>query len=192
MVKKLLLALLIPVSFIVILYITLLFMVAQSKHPVGAIVPQNFPVLVITQIEDRQYSPQMVLWGDLQDFLNKNPQYTYLVPEGMEDVFNKDIQSKCQAYSRRNTDRWWSASFMVKRLANGRQSLEVHCTWDDDVINEGWYEATDKEIFPKYYRVYSQHLLFRAFFVTFFLTALFWIIGLKVYDRIRKKRLQAV
>lgn len=112
----------------------------KFKQAVGENIPAEFPVLVITPDEgNEKHKAQLVYKKDLEDFLKKNVTYTYLVPEGQDDYLNKEIAKKYP----------WQAGFKVKQLPDGKQFLEVVYQWDDDHANRGWYEATDKQIFPE-------------------------------------------
>ncbi len=99
-------------------------------------IPLFFPVLVITPGEgDETYKAQMLFYKDLGDFINKNPKYTYLVPEGEDGHLKKTLHG----------------GIAVKKLSDGRQSLEVRHAVHSEAWCNGWYDATDKEIFPKYH-----------------------------------------
>lgn len=122
---------------------------AKTKKAVGSDVPSIFPVLVITETLDKgTYKAEIVPYKDFNGFKQERPRYTLLVPKGIEAQLRSQVQKN--NYSKEQ----WFANYEVKEVAKGRQALKVDFTWDDDRVNTGWYEATDKEIFPKYHQFY--------------------------------------
>ena len=158
----------------------------EFKQEVRENIPEMFPILVITPGEgNKKYKAQLVYKKDLEDFLKKNLKYTYLVSEGQDDYLNREISGKYP----------WQARFKVERLTNGKQLLEVVYQWDDDHANRGWYEATDREIFPKYYQCYfGPAIAFQALAKGFGRALILWaIVGVFAYiilKQFKKKRLQ--
>lgn len=132
----------------------------KFKQEVRENIPDMFPLLILTPREgNRSYEAQLIYKQDLEDFLKKNPRFTYLVPKGQENYLNKEIAKKYP----------WQAEFKVEQLPDGKQFLEVVYQWDDDHGNRGWYEATDKEFFPKYYQSYfGPGIAFQALAIGFF------------------------
>jgi hypothetical protein len=152
--KTLLTVLLIPVVFIISFSILFGIADASKKRDIDSEVPAVFPIIVMTS------GMAQVVWkGELSSFLQEHPDYSFLVPLNKVDECRGRIQSNTRSNQRPlNFDQLspipWSADFTVKQLSDGRQSFEVNATFDDDRMNIGWYEATEKEIFPKYHKFY--------------------------------------
>ena len=122
------------VLWVLVQFITIKVLMSPKKE-VGIKIPNMFPVLVITPGEgDETYKADRLYYKDLGDFINKNPEYTFLVPEGQDDHLNRTLHGGIE----------------VKELSDGRQSLEVKMTSGESWCT-GWYDATDKGIFPKYH-----------------------------------------
>lgn len=136
------------------------------KDRVEAKVPDDFPVLVLTTEEKgTELHPHIVRKENLESFLAKNPRHTFLVPLGEEERLRQELSRLPTAET---GSKPFSVSFSVNRLSDGRQSFKVEYDLYDDLTNVGWYEATDKNIFPKYRKYHGDVglLLVPAFFIT--------------------------
>lgn len=154
------------------------------KQQVSGETPPMFPILVITpQGVGSGLRADIVYQRDLPQFLENHPEFSYLVPPGQEEVLNSQLRGRSRAgrnppdFNAESGDPW-QAHFRVEQLSEGRQNLEVFSTWDDDRMNTGWYEATDKDILPQYHSSYFGP---GTGFNAFFLTALVWGVGYAVY-----------
>ena len=147
-----------------------------------------FPILIITPGgKDGTYKAQIVYKKDLNSFIENNQEYTYLVPEDSEGRRDKEILQ-----FPRSGDQW-HAAFTVEESVDGRRSAKVECTWDDDRVNIGWYEATDKEIFPKHYQFYfGPGLVMRAFPIAFALDVTVWVAVFVARRRSKKRRINSI
>src|ERR1700675_3857741 len=59
--------------------------IQHAKRAVTGPTPDMFPILVMTpQASSSTPKAQIVYQKDLEEFLGKNPQHSYLVPAGME------------------------------------------------------------------------------------------------------------
>ncbi len=147
------------------------------KNRVEAKVPGDFPILVLTT-EDKgtELHPHIVRSKDLESFLAMNPHHTFFVPPGEEERLRQELSRLPDPGT---VSKPFSVSFSVDRLPDGRQSLKLEYDLYDDLINVGWYEATDKEVFPKYRKYHGDVglLLVPAFFITF----LIWSVLFGVY-----------
>lgn len=115
---------------------------------VGADVPSILPVLVIASGR-----AQIVPWCELDDFIQEHPDYSFLVPKEQETLYGEQI---IQSHRERGIDAY--PEFKVQQLAQGRQYLEVGSYGDGAVV--GWYEATDKQVFPHRYKAYGPGFAF--------------------------------
>ncbi|HEV2022205.1 MAG TPA: hypothetical protein VGQ94_06715 [Terriglobales bacterium] len=131
----------------------------HAKREVTGVTPDMFPILVMTpQPGSSTPKAQIVYQKDLEEFLTKNPQHSYLVPAGMEASLQNQLMQQ-SSMNKNPSDSGtppWSASFEVERLPNGHQLLEVDAPPYDDLPDTGWYEATDKEVIPRYHKTYSE------------------------------------
>lgn len=142
------------VTFAVTEFLLMMRVHQQARKEVQGTLPALFPVLVIA--DER---PQIV-WGDkLEEFKAAHPDYSFLVPPEKVAAYRQQIEANVRARQSPPNFDWgselpWSASFKIEGHANGRQQLLVDATFDDDRMNMGWYEATEKEILPRYHTLY--------------------------------------
>jgi hypothetical protein len=142
---------LVSLSAIMVLLETL---VTQTGTAVGPNVFPLFPVMVVTPgPAGERYNAHLIFHKDLENFRQKNPGYTYLVPAGHE----KRLRSRLP-----------EGNFTVAQRPDGHQAFEVWRFVHPEAYVVGWYEATEKELFPRRYRVF--HHMIRGFF---FIPALF-------------------
>ncbi len=146
------------------------------KDRVEAKVPDDFRILVLTTEEKgTELHPHIVGKKNLESFLAKNPHHTFLVPPGGEERLRQELS---RLPTPETGSKPFSVSFSVNRLSNGRQSFRLEYDLYDDLTDVGWYEATDKNIFPKYRKHHGDVglLLVPAFFIT----VLIWSVGFLV------------
>ena len=126
----------------------------HGKSKVDGRIPGAFPVVV--RVGDKA----QIVWEDhLDQYLKDHPDYSLLIPEQQTDKFQSQIKSNIRATDSppnfdKTSDRRWDAFFTVQTIAPDKQAFKVYATWDDDFMNVGWYEATDKKIFPQYHTEY--------------------------------------
>lgn len=123
--------------------------VLRKKVDAGAI-PSNFPIAVVTPVANTKgFQVNIIKKRELNDFLGKTPEYSYLIP----DQEGASVLSRVP-----NEPGYW---FRVENKEPGRQSLVVSSSsYDSDSTNIGWYDAADKEIFPRYHLCYFQPAVF--------------------------------
>jgi len=142
----------------------------------------TFPVLVVTCGR-----PQVVERLGLPRFVNEHPDYSFLVPLNKVNEYQAQIRADTDqnqdSVSREPESRkFWYAHFSVEQLTNGRQSFEVEANCSDDYANTGWYEATEKEVFPissKFY--FGPGLAMILFPVAVVVTALIFVMVMSTY-----------
>ncbi len=157
-------------------------------------IPELFPILVITPGHaPDEYRAKTVFYKDLNDYLAKNRNYTFLVPAGKDEELNEELKQNSRAsrtppsFDWESPEPWW-AFFEAERLSDGRQYLEVYHTWDDDRDNTSWYEATDKEVFPRYHQLYfGPGVVLAVTPISFLINCALWIASLSAYRLFRKK-----
>ena len=159
------------------------------KYKVSENPPDMFPVLILTKGEgDTKYTPQIVYSKYLNNFISENKKYTYIVPPNEYEELQKQIKKKNRENDKSLNlsyeDVPWDSDFKVEKFDNDKQFLKVECTWDDDRVNIGWYEASDKKIAPKYYQSYfgpgvGMNLLWTSFLIT----SGIWILVFILYKR---------
>lgn len=112
-------------------------------------IPSSLPIIVSS-------GPTVeIVWGDqFDDFKQKHPDYSLLVPPGKESWYKEEIRNNTRAAGRIGKDLPWDAHFEVETIGEGRQMFKVDATWDEDRVNYCEYEATEKEIFSRAYKFY--------------------------------------
>ncbi len=156
------------------------------KGRVEAKVPDDFPILVLTTEEKgTELHPHIVRKENLESFLGKNPHHTFLVPPVEEERLNQELS---RLPTPETGSKPFSVSFSVNRLSDGRQSFRVEYDLYDDLTDVGWYEATDKEIFPRYRKHHGDIglLLVPAFFITFLIWSVlfgFYFLGKRLLKK---------
>ncbi|HKQ80007.1 MAG TPA: hypothetical protein VJ810_40320 [Blastocatellia bacterium] len=160
-----------------------------GKRKVEGDIPYLFPVVV--RIDDRA---QVVLGHNLTQYLKEHPDYSFLIPEHQTAKFKDQINSNTRANLASSnieseSGRPLDAFFTVKTIAPGKQALKVYATWNEDVMNVGWYEATDKEAFPQHHTTYfGPSLAFKEAPIAVLITLAIWIIVPRLIRRLRQRR----
>lgn len=154
-----------------------------ERHEVTTI-PGNFPIVVVTGDK-----AQIVYGDELEKFKQQHSDYSFLVPAEKYELFREQIKSNTRARQNPNSN-VWDANFRTEAVALDRQKFVVYATWDDDRENTGEYEATDKELFPKYHKVYfGPGKVFVTFPTALLLTAGLWsVLGIVAWYWRRKRR----
>jgi hypothetical protein len=111
-------------------------------------ISNNFPIVVVTG-----YKALIVYGGEPEKFKQHHSDCSFLVPAEKYELFQERIKSNTRAGQNPNSN-IWDANLTMEAIASDRQKFVVYATWDDDRENTGEYEASDKEIFPKYHKVY--------------------------------------
>jgi hypothetical protein len=160
----------------------------HGKSKVDGNIPDTFPVVV------RAGDEAQIVWGnDLKQYLKDHPNYSLLIPEHQTNKFQSQIKSNIRGAKSppdfdKTSDRPWDASFTVHTIAPDKQAFKVYATWDDDLMNVGWYEATDKEIFPQYYTLYfGPGLAFTHIPIALTITTALWLIVPRLIRRFRRR-----
>jgi hypothetical protein len=148
-----------------------------AKHSISSTVPARFPFLVFTSGAGRP-SVHVVYQEQLAAFLMRQPASTFLIPDGADDFYRGELARQSRHgrhdFDTRSADPW-VAIFEVKRLDGARQAVRLDATWDDDRINVGWYEATERAVRPIAYRHYfGPGLFMKAGMAALVLHAVFW------------------
>jgi hypothetical protein len=149
-------------------------------------IPDLFPIVV--RVDDRA----QIVWGyNLTQYLNEHPESSFLIPEHQTDKFKAQINANTRAKpALSNIDsescRHLDAFFNVKTIGPGKQAFKVFATCDEDTMNVGWYEATDKEVFPQYHTLYfGPTLAFKEGPIAALITLAIWIIVPHLIRRFR-------
>ena len=149
-------------------------------------ISNNFPIVVVTGDK-----AQIVYGEELEKFKQEHSNFSFLVPAEKYEVFREQIKTNTRVRQNPNSN-IWDANFTMEATASNRQKFVVFATWDDDRENTGEYEATDKELLPKYHKVYfGPGKVFVTFPVALGLTAGLWsILGTAIWFWRRKKRVK--
>ena len=158
------------------------------KRKVEGNIPDIFPVVV--RVDDAAE----IVWGrDLTQYLKEHPHCSFLIPEHRIDRFKSQIKSNTRAErassnSDSKSSELWDAVFTVNTIAPGKQFFVVNATFDDDVVNVGWYEATEREVFPQHHTSYfGPSLVFIEAPIAVLITLAIWIIVPYLIRRFRGK-----
>jgi hypothetical protein len=160
----------------------------RGKRRVEGGLPDAFPVVV--RVGDKA---QVVFGDDLNQYLKDHPNYSFLIPQHQIDKFQSQIKSDTRATkSPPNFDETydlpWDAFFTVQTIAPDKQAFKVYATWDDDRVNVGWYEATDREMLPQYHTEYfGPSLAITYFSIAAGITAALWLIAQRLIRRFRRR-----
>ncbi len=120
-----------------------------EKRIVGPSPPAMFPMVVIVNGRD----PHFLYQRNLAGFLGAHPDFTFLIPAGMDE---KSLNAKLNATSDEDnpgTDQWFG-SVKSRRIAADRQELELSGWSGEDYPNSSAYEARPKEIVPHWHQYY--------------------------------------
>lgn len=168
-------------SWAVITWIAVHYDSGEPRRSVGTVIPNDFPVLVISQSGGSYYAKILPKYS-LEEYIAELKSYTFLVPEGKADELNKQV---ARGY-RFDDDR-----FEVRELPHGKQYLKVVWHWRGATIVEtGWYIAEHKSFVPKYYQSNGIPFIRALFWSPFTLVGniLLWVVGWFAYSRIKHRR----
>jgi hypothetical protein len=177
---------------------TLLLLFENRTQNVSTNIPENFPILVITPGKGGQsFHAEIVTHFSLEKYIKDNPNYSYLIPAGGEQSTIDQLKSQVKN-SRDESDPetgFDALSFEMARLPNGRQSFAVNLKMpgmDSMLEYTSWYDATDKEIFPKQFRgrIINGALIMAMGFISFITTAVVWLLWTTVSFLNRKLRVK--
>jgi len=108
-----------------------------------------FPVVVVTRSTGGDAEVRLVYCKDLDEFRRTHPGATYLVPPADAERLRAQLNN---------------GSFAVTQLANGRQAFKVWRKVHPEAHVTGWYEASEKELFPSRYRLFHDMMRILFFF----------------------------
>lgn len=163
---------------------------AREIRPVGPKAPDQFPIVVVTRTSSGQPSATVIFNEKLAEFLSRNPDASYLIPLEHRDQLRAAIEAFTRSHGIADAPLDW-ATFEVRALGNGRQELQVEGRPDDDIVNTGWYEATDKTFIPLRHRFYFGPGMGLGFMlivvpVAVVLNLAGWLLGFRILRRRRR------
>jgi len=138
------------ISFLAVAMAIMLLGDYRATVPVSAsAVPPNFPVVVVTPDESNgKPSATVVLHAELTQFLEENPDHTFLIPADEADALRGQVEAATRSGGEEDAH-FWFATFKAYALDSGTQRIQVDATGDDDYRNTGWYEASQSSILPR-------------------------------------------
>ena len=95
---------------------------------------EYFSVLVTTPD-----NAEILYLRDIPEFAKTNPKYSFLVPQEKELFYKERLKSSFKGDA--------VPKFEIERVSSERQKIKVGMYGDGKTVS--WYEATDKEVFPK-------------------------------------------
>jgi len=128
-----------------------LFLKVRLGHPVpvrAGAVPDEFPVLLVIDGDDRNSQGVVVFSSALDDYLRAHPSATFLIPPGRGPALRRAVKSQ----RRLQVGESGPGDFRVTRHEDGTQDLRVTGTWrSGQYIEIGWYTATAHGFSPSRY-----------------------------------------
>ncbi len=138
--RKILHSLIWILGFIIFLVLTFViswkYFEKQAEEEVSDTKPEYFPVVIITPNRS-----ELVFTKDLEKYEKDNPNYSFLIPNGKEDLINKQLNDDQIRRNGKGTPR-----ISAKTLAEGKQEIEFEIIGDGLFLSR--YEANEKEIKP--------------------------------------------
>jgi hypothetical protein len=80
-----------------------------------------------------------------------HPDYTLLVPAGKEDQINAWLHQSSESGGGEGN---FAQDVHIEASSEGKQSLKVHVDPNDEFTTIGWYNATAKDIYPRFYEAH--------------------------------------
>jgi hypothetical protein len=121
----------------------------SQREPVKEHTPASFPVLFFESKDDRR--PRIIRFEEFAEEQRKHPQYSLLIPEGKEQEVNGWLRESSEAGGGQGN---FAQNVTIEASSEGKQSLRVHVDSNDEYTTIGWYHATEKELFPRYYEAH--------------------------------------
>ena len=134
-----------------------------TKEPIRGEIPAKFPLIVITK--QPELHATAMYFEDLPEFQKSHAGSSFVIPPDMENLLRKQVEQNVRGGSNNfdeSSSLPWSASFRVESGSPEKQVIEAQCTWDDDRVNTGRYEATANGFRPlAYQRFFGPGLCFK-------------------------------
>ena len=131
---------LVTVGFIVFLFLIFTaswkYFEKQAERDYSNVEPNEFPVVLMTPGRS-----QIIILDSLKTYQQKDPVYSFLVPDGKEELINRQLKE-----SQKERGAKGIPEIRVTRLGDGRQQIELEISTDGFFLAR--YEATDKEVRP--------------------------------------------
>jgi hypothetical protein len=115
-------------------------------------VPPNFPVLFFTSKDDPK--PRVIRFEEFESKKKQHPDYWLLVSEGKEKEVNEQLRA--------SKDGNYAQDVTIEASSEGKQSLKLHVEPNYEFTTIGWYNATEKEIFPQYFEAHRSPIGLRT------------------------------
>ena len=146
---------------------------------------RDFIFLVI--VMDSGKAELMLLPQELEQYLKTHPNYSFLIPVGQHQLVQDQIVASYEAKTGQYSRKGFYPTFKIQSVDASHQYIEVYMHGDphDDIL---WYKASEKEIEPQYYMVFSAFHLLLIGVLAFGMTAVEIGIGLRL---IRERRVRS-
>ena len=113
----------------------------QAEEDVSNIKSDYFPVVVITPNKS-----ELVLTKNLEKYKKDNPNFSFLIPSGKEDLINEQLNDGQIRRHGKGT-----SQISAKTIAEGKQLVEFEIIGDGLFLSR--YEATDKDVKPLMFKL---------------------------------------
>jgi hypothetical protein len=121
----------------------------SQREPVKQSTPAAFPILFFESKDDLK--PRIIRFEEFAEEQKKHPQYSLLIPEGKEQEINRWLQDSSESGGAQGN---FAQDIAIEASSEGKQSLRVHVDPNDEFTTIGWYHATEKELFPRFYEAH--------------------------------------
>jgi hypothetical protein len=121
----------------------------SQREPVKEHTPASFPILFFESKDDPK--PRIIRFEEFAVEQKKHPLYTLLIPEGKEQEINRWLRDSSESGGGQGN---FAQDVTIEASSEGKQSLRVHVDPNDEYTTIGWYHATEKEFFPRYYEAH--------------------------------------
>ena len=147
----------------------------NSKSPANEQTSALMPVVAISG-----GNISLFPYREIEDYIQSNPDHTFLISEVQEENLRQQLQKQSKEKA--------SWTFKVEQRSPGKQLIWVSV--HGDRFTEGWYEATDKTISPRYVKRIGAGEALGAALFAFLITGLIGLAffgSFKLYQRISNK-----
>jgi len=148
-----------------------------------------FPILVVSKDQTTNlHNADIMYMGETKNFLITNQNRSYLIPRDQEANIKKQIENKYVKNGKK------SILLKIREDFKGKQYFQIKDNRSPGRVNISWYEATDKQIIPKYHLFYFRPELINNFTtlrITLLISVVFYLImicGEKIIRFIVKKK----
>lgn len=121
---------------------------ASQKKLVSDDVPGFFPLLAIIHNAKGEPGAHFITWSEREAFAEQYPEHSFRIIKEERRRLHELVRMLS------DKDDIWEASFKVRDLRGGIQSIEVSFRGDDDDVNTGYYKVVEEKVIPTHHKAY--------------------------------------